>query len=71
MALDNTWEDLIDLKTRFPYAPAWGQALSQGRGNVSTSTSNTRAPITTQDDVGPRARPRKNTKSNFLNRAHG
>ena len=39
---------------------------AQGRGNVSASTSNTRAPITTQDDVGPRARPRKNTKSNFL-----
>ncbi|WVZ81597.1 hypothetical protein U9M48_028952, partial [Paspalum notatum var. saurae] len=30
-----TWEDLISLKQTFPFAPAWGQAASQGRGNVS------------------------------------
>jgi hypothetical protein len=31
-----TWEDSEDLKRRFPYAPAWGQAGLQGEGNVST-----------------------------------
>lgn len=31
-----TWEDEAALKMRFPAAPAWGQAGSQGRGNVST-----------------------------------
>ncbi|VAI09232.1 unnamed protein product [Triticum turgidum subsp. durum] len=30
-----TWEDLDELKQRFPRATAWGQAVLQGRGNVS------------------------------------
>jgi hypothetical protein len=29
-----TWEDADDLCRRFPRAPAWGQAVLQGRGNV-------------------------------------
>ena len=29
-----TWEDYHGLKTRFPSAPAWGPAGSEGRGNV-------------------------------------
>jgi hypothetical protein len=33
-----TWEDVDDLKRRFPRAPAWGQAGSQGGGSVSNST---------------------------------
>jgi len=32
-----TWEDIDDLKRRFPRAPAWGQATAQGRGNVNTA----------------------------------
>ncbi|WVZ95213.1 hypothetical protein U9M48_041007, partial [Paspalum notatum var. saurae] len=31
-----TWEDLISLKQTFPFAPAWGQAATQGGGNVSS-----------------------------------
>lgn len=31
-----TWEDLADLHTCFPAAPAWGQADSQGEGIVSS-----------------------------------
>ena len=27
-----TWEDLEELKQRFPHAPAWGQAGFQGAG---------------------------------------
>jgi hypothetical protein len=30
-----TWEDLEALKQRFPRAPAWGQAGSEGREGVS------------------------------------
>jgi hypothetical protein len=30
-----TWEDADDLCRRFPYAPAWGQAVLQGRENVT------------------------------------
>jgi len=31
-----TWEDEADLRRRFPDAPAWGHASSQGGGNVRT-----------------------------------
>jgi hypothetical protein len=31
-----TWEDLEELKQRFPQAPAWGQATSQGGGLLAT-----------------------------------
>lgn len=34
-----TWEDLDELHQRFPRAPAWGQAVFQEKGNVTTSTS--------------------------------
>jgi hypothetical protein len=34
-----TWEDLDDLRRRFPRAPAWGQAGSQGRGSVNDDTA--------------------------------
>ena len=30
-----TWEDYEVIKKRFPDAPAWGPAGSQGEGNVS------------------------------------
>lgn len=33
-----TWKDLDDLRRRFPRAPAWGQAGSQGGGSVSSAT---------------------------------
>jgi hypothetical protein len=32
-----TWEDADALRARFPAAPAWGQASSEGWGNVSTT----------------------------------
>lgn len=31
---DATWEDKEELRSRFPHAPAWGQAGSQGREDV-------------------------------------
>ena len=29
------WEDEVDIKQKFPFAPAWGQAGHQGREDVS------------------------------------
>lgn len=34
-----TWEDLTELRQRFPRAPAWGQAGSEGRGSVSDAAT--------------------------------
>ena len=31
-----TWEDYLVAKARFPEANAWGQALSEARGDVMT-----------------------------------
>lgn len=33
----DTWEAEDDLRRRFPDAPAWGQAVSYGGGNVRAS----------------------------------
>jgi hypothetical protein len=44
-----TWEDVTDLKRRFPRAPAWGQVGSQGWEYVSSSVPN--GPITSEDDA--------------------
>ncbi len=34
-----TWENLQELRQRFPQAEAWGQASFQGGKNVTTATS--------------------------------
>lgn len=36
-----TWEDHEELYTRFPLAPAWGQAVSKGRGGVRNRAGGT------------------------------
>jgi hypothetical protein len=41
MATNITWEDVVELRQRFPSSPAWGQAVSQGPGDVSTDTAGT------------------------------
>ena len=46
------WEDLEDLRARFPAAPAWGQAVTEEQGSVNTTTS----PPATMD--GPTMEPR-------------
>jgi hypothetical protein len=33
-----SWEDLEELRHRFPSATAWSQAVFQGRGNVTSGT---------------------------------
>jgi hypothetical protein len=53
-----TWEDLDDLRRRFPRAPAWGQAGSQGRGSVSDDTA-TQDP---QADVARAKRDRRESR---------
>jgi hypothetical protein len=47
-----TWEDLVELRQRFPRAPAWGQAGFQGRGNVD-NTAGTGTDIAAGRDGGP------------------
>ena len=37
-----TWEDLKELKYRFPHVSTWGQAAFQEWGNVSTGTQDNR-----------------------------
>ena len=37
--LDATWEDALMLKGRYPNVAAWGQASSQGAGDVSVPTA--------------------------------
>jgi hypothetical protein len=50
-----TWENVADLKTRFPRAPAWGQAGGKGRGNVMGQPAQ-------GPSVGPEPRPQRTRK---------
>jgi hypothetical protein len=43
-----TWEDAEALRRQFPAAPAWGQAVSYGGGNVSTTMHES---VGIEDDV--------------------
>ncbi|KAJ1288152.1 hypothetical protein BS78_02G068200 [Paspalum vaginatum] len=54
-----TWEDLEPLQQKFPRAPAWRQAGTQGRGGVTTSTADptpTEARRSTNRSVRPNPR---------------
>ncbi|CAO2149208.1 unnamed protein product [Urochloa humidicola] len=51
-----TWEDLVCLQQKFPYAPAWGQADSQGGEDVST------VPSTDKDQEEVAAGPRTSAR---------
>lgn len=46
--MDITWEDKQELQQRFPSAPAWGQAASQGGGDVRLPP----VPVPTANDLG-------------------
>jgi hypothetical protein len=46
-----TWEDEVALRLKFPEAPAWGQADSQGGGGVSTASAGDH-----KHELGPRPR---------------
>lgn len=37
--VSNTWEDAVNLQQRFPTSVAWGQAMSQEGGDVSTTST--------------------------------
>jgi hypothetical protein len=41
-----TWENELPLRQQFPHAPAWGQAGSEGRGDVTVATTDRRMPVT-------------------------
>jgi hypothetical protein len=51
----STWENETALKQMYPSVPAWGQAASQGRGNVTTASEEQ---LQAQDPVTEK-RPRK------------
>lgn len=61
-----TWEDLDGLHQQFPYAPAWGQAGTQGRGIVNgpTHPTSNQVPLEGNQDNGPRSpRPRRHKRT--------
>lgn len=51
------WEDLPDLRSRFPRAPAWGQAVFQGKGSVSDPDPSTSTTQKAQVQSSPPVRP--------------
>jgi hypothetical protein len=56
-----TWGDMEALKQQFPHAPAWGQAVAQDRGNVSSASPDA---VDEATPAGPR-RGSRLRKSNF------
>jgi hypothetical protein len=57
-----TWEDLEELRQRFPRAPAWGQAVSQGGGNVSVTDTPTTSGPEAGGATGPEAQHSTRTR---------
>ena len=65
MVTDITWEDAVELHQRFPSAAAWGQAASQGGGDVSVLPSPTQGDADmglVQRSRGPRRMAQPNRK---------
>jgi hypothetical protein len=56
-ALDITWEDKVELQGKFPDLVAWGQATTQGRGDVSSSATTKPVEDTGVGLIQRRARP--------------
>jgi hypothetical protein len=56
-ALDITWEDKVELQAKFPDSVAWGQARTQGRGDVSSSATTKPVEDTGVGLIQRRARP--------------
>lgn len=55
-----TWENPHGLRRRFPAAPAWGQAGTQGGENVTPSSpTSSPACVNVQDKVQPRRSTRE------------
>lgn len=59
-----TWEDLPDLRTRFPRAPACPQAVFQGEGSVSNPGTTTSTEPEGQEQSSQAARPRRECRPN-------
>jgi hypothetical protein len=47
---DATWEDKEELRSRFPHAPAWGQAGSQGREDVRAHQASHHQAVEEEED---------------------
>lgn len=57
-----TWEDLEELRQRFPRVPAWGQAGFQERGNVKGPGHAIGPGVATQEECPPEKRRRQPAK---------
>jgi hypothetical protein len=55
-----TWENVLELKTRFPRAPAWGQAVGEGGENVTNAPPRGR-----EGELGPRAQRVRQPNSRY------
>ena len=64
-----TWEDREELQQHFPKAPAWGQAASQGGGDVTLPPADASKGQPTGTLAGPE-RPRRPTQTNSRYAAH-
>ncbi|CAM0951142.1 unnamed protein product [Alopecurus aequalis] len=64
--LDITWEDKIELKHKFPEAEAWGQASSQGGGDVSDLNNKEK----TEQELGLAPRVSRSKRMGQPNRRH-
>lgn len=59
-----TWEDLEDLRTRFPRALAWGQASFQGGGNVKVPAAGAQGNGSSVQEEASRGRGKRLRKAN-------
>jgi hypothetical protein len=64
--LDITWEDKVELQTRFPDSVAWGQAIAQGGRDVSSSSTAAQG----EGNTGPALRPTRPSRDIRPNRRH-
>ena len=55
-----TWEDEEAIKQAFPYAPAWGQAVSKGGRDVTKAQKT--VPLEIDDQAAAKAQRSKRTK---------
>ena len=64
--LGDTWEDKASLQERLPFAEAWGQASSQGRGDVNGAGKQDPTSSDSQGHVVPAQRPTRARRPNPL-----
>jgi hypothetical protein len=61
-----TWESVEQLQQQFPRAPAWGQAVSEDRGNVSAPEPDEHITVPEQAGTSASSRPKRSIRPNSL-----